>query len=61
VIDLQRDRLRSNPAPEELAVSLEDTRKEAGLPGFRFHDLRHGAVTQLAESAASDSSIMAIA
>ena len=35
--------------------------KKAGLPGFRFHDLRHCAVTQLAESGASDSTIMAIA
>jgi len=35
--------------------------KKAGLPGFRFHDLRHTAVTQLAESGASDSTILAIA
>ena len=35
--------------------------KSAGLPGFRFHDLRHCAITSLAESGASDSTIMAIA
>jgi integrase len=35
--------------------------RKAGLLGFRFHDLRHCAVTQLAESGASDSTIMAIA
>jgi integrase len=35
--------------------------KTAGLPGFRFHDLRHCAITQLAENGASDSTIMAIA
>ena len=35
--------------------------KKAGLLGFRFHDLRHCAITQLAESGASDSIIMAIA
>ena len=35
--------------------------KEAGLAGFRFHDLRHCAITQLAESGTSDSTIMAIA
>ncbi len=35
--------------------------KEAGLPGFRFHDLRHCAITQLAEGGTSDSTIMAIA
>jgi len=35
--------------------------KKAGLPGFRFHDLRHCAITLLAENGASDSTIMAIA
>lgn len=35
--------------------------KKAGLPGFRFHDLRHCAITQLTENGASDSTIMAIA
>ncbi len=35
--------------------------KKASLPGFRFHDLRHCAITSLAESGASDSTIMAIA
>jgi integrase len=35
--------------------------KRAGLPGFRFHDLRHCAITQLAEGGTSDSTIMAIA
>ncbi len=35
--------------------------KKAGLPGFRFHDPRHCAITQLAENGPSDSTIMAIA
>jgi integrase len=35
--------------------------KKAGLPGFRFHDLRHCAITQLSENGASDSTILAIA
>jgi integrase len=35
--------------------------KKAGLPGFRFHDLRHCTITELAENGASDSTIMAIA
>ena len=35
--------------------------KAAGLPGLRFHDLRHHAITELAESSASDQTIMAIA
>jgi integrase len=35
--------------------------KKAGLPGLRFHDLRHHAITELGESGASDQTIMAIA
>src|SRR5262249_61245985 len=35
--------------------------KKAGLPGFRFHDLRHCAITQLAESGASEHTIRSIA
>ena len=34
---------------------------EAGLPGLRFHDMRHQAITELAESGASDRTIMSIA
>ena len=33
----------------------------AGLAGLRFHDLRHHAITELAESQVSDQTIMAIA
>ena len=33
----------------------------AGIPSLRFHDLRHHAITELAESQASDATIMAIA
>jgi integrase len=36
-------------------------RKAAGIAALRFHDLRHHAITELAESQASDSTIMAIA
>ena len=35
--------------------------KAAGLSGLRFHDLRHHAITELAESQASDQTTMAIA
>lgn len=35
--------------------------KSAGIPGLRFHDLRHTAITKLAESMASEQTIMAIA
>jgi integrase len=36
-------------------------RRKAGLAGFQFHDLRHHAITELAESGASDQTIMSIA
>jgi integrase len=36
-------------------------RDKAGLSGLRFHDLRHHAVTELAESGASEQTILAIA
>ena len=36
-------------------------RKASGIPALRFHDLRHHAITELAESQASDATIMAIA
>jgi integrase len=35
--------------------------KKAGLESFRFHDLRHCAITQLAENGQPDSVIMAVA
>jgi len=35
--------------------------RAAGIPGLRFHDLRHHAITELAESQASDQTIMSIA
>jgi len=35
--------------------------KKAGLAGLRFHDLRHHAITELAESGAPEQTIMAIA
>ena len=35
--------------------------RKAGLAGFRFHDLRHHAITELAESSTSEQTIMSIA
>ena len=35
--------------------------RKAGLAGFRFHDLRHHAITELAESSTSEQTIMRIA
>jgi integrase len=34
---------------------------EAGLPGLRFHDLRHHSITKLAEAGVADQTLMAIA
>lgn len=33
----------------------------AAVKGFRFHDLRHQAITQIAKSGASDAALMALA
>ena len=35
--------------------------EEADLKGFRFHDLRHTAITELAEAGTPDAALMAIA
>src|SRR5262249_52973228 len=35
--------------------------KKAGLPHFRFHDLRHHCITRLAEAGVADQTLMAIA
>jgi hypothetical protein len=40
-------------------LDMKDIRSP--LEGLRFHDLRHHAITELAESQASDQTIMAIA
>jgi len=44
---------------EKCAANIE--KLKSPLAGLRFHDLRHHAITELAESQASDSTIMAIA
>jgi integrase len=52
-----------NPSPlccnEKCKADMKDIRSP--LEGLRFHDLRHHAITELAESQASDQTIMAIA
>jgi integrase len=44
---------------EECKSDMRDVRST--LAGLRFHDLRHSSITELAESHASDQTIMAIA
>ena len=43
----------------ECAADIKEVKSP--LAGLRFHDLRHHAITELAESQASDSTIMALA
>jgi integrase len=49
--------------PRETCLGCGDSIAELKSPfdGFRFHDLRHQAITELAESKASDQTIMSIA
>lgn len=67
-------RPKNRPGPQSVTVKPDPTKpmstwltawrkivKEAGLPGLRFHDLRHHAITELAESLASDQTVMTIA
>ena len=42
-------------------ASIPPVIRRAGLQGFRFHDLRHTAITELAEAGAPDATLMAIA
>ena len=48
---------------EQAGGDVEVARKRAAEPfrGFRFHDLRHEAITELAEAGASDATLMALA
>lgn len=58
---------RAGDAAAQLAVASgeieDDARKAAAAPFmcFRFHDLRHQAITELSEAGASDSTLMAMA
>ncbi len=42
-------------------TAWRNLRKEAKLDGLRFHDLRHHAITELAESGASEQTLLSIA
>jgi integrase len=42
-------------------TAWRNLREAAGLPTLRFHDIRHHAITELAESQTSDQTIMSIA
>jgi integrase len=61
VIDYKVTRFEPKRHVKSWRAAWRTLTKKAGLPGFRFHDLRHCAITQLAENGTSDSTIMAIA
>jgi integrase len=52
---------RSQTPYWKLGKAWRKLRGKARLKGLRFHDLRHHAVTELAESGASEQTILAIA
>ena len=53
--------LLQNPGKTCARAARRALRSSRVRLGFRFHDLRHQAITELAESKASDSTIMSIA
>jgi len=48
---------------EQMGKDVAEARRRASeaFRGFRFHDLRHQAITELAEAGASDATLMALA
>ncbi len=67
-------RPKTRPGPDAVTVKPDPTKpmrtwrtawrkiaRAAGLPDLRFHDLRHHAITELAESLTSEQTIMSIA
>ncbi len=50
-----------NPGETCTGCEASIAKLKSPFAGFRFHDLRHQAITELAESKASDSTIMSIA
>ena len=53
--------LLQNPGDTCAGCEASIAKLKSPFEGFRFHDLRHQAITELAESKASDSTIMSIA
>ena len=53
--------LLQNPGEACTTCKASIAKIKSPFDGFRFHDLRHQAITELAESKASDSTIMSIA
>jgi integrase len=45
----------------QMEGASEPLTRAAGLKGYRFHDLRHQAITEMAEAGAPDATIKAVA
>jgi integrase len=45
---------------KSIRTAWRNLTKAVGLKGFRFHDLRHQAITELSEGGASDATMMAV-
>jgi integrase len=52
-----------DPAQPQVSwrTGWQNLTQRAGLPGLRFHDLRHHCITKLAEAGVADQTLMAIA
>ena len=60
-IQCSRCGVLQNPCEKCSKCEADTSQLKSPFAGFRFHDLRHQAITELAESKASDQTIMAIA
>jgi integrase len=57
----ERERIDPTRPQKSWRTAWRSLTSEAGLAGFRFHDLRHQAITELAEAGAADATLMALA
>lgn len=57
----ENHRIDTNRPITSFRTAWRNATVTAGLTGLRFHDLRHTAITKLAESQASEQTVMAIA
>ena len=57
----ERGQIHPNRHQKSWRTAWRSLTKAAALKGFRFHDLRHTAITELAEAGAPDATLMALA
>jgi integrase len=56
----EREAINCTTPQKSIRPAWRNLTKAAGLKGFRFHDLRHQAITELSEGGASDATMMAV-